>query len=280
MEYPWLLLGDSVEKLKEIPDESVDLVVTSPPYDNLREYKGYTFEFEKIAGELYRVLRQGGVIVWVVNDETIKGNKTGTSFRQALYFRDQLGLYLHDTMIWNKGSFSAVGAMQTRYAPVFEFMFILSKGKPKTFNPIKDRLNKYAGINRKTIMHRKPDGSIFRTPLTAKDGRFTHTEYGSRFNIWEINPDRLKKEYEHPAVFPIDIPRDHIISWSNQGDIVLDPFLGSGTTGIAAIELNRKFIGIEIAPEYFELAKQRINGDDIQEIAHVQLISIYEEVDW
>ncbi|MBF0441357.1 MAG: site-specific DNA-methyltransferase [Oligoflexales bacterium] len=256
-----LILGDCAEKLKEIPDESVDLVVTSPPYDNLRTYKGYTFEFETVAGELARVIKTGGVIVWVVGDATINGSKTGTSFIQAIYFKN-LGLNLHDVMIWNKKTFSAVGALQTKYAPIFEYMLILSKSKIKTFNPIKDRPNKYAGAIRKKILHRKPDGSQFRTPRTANNGITIYPEYGQRFNIWEIPADNKTTKLGHPAPFPLQLAKDHIISWSNEGDIILDPMMGSGTTGVAAIELNRKFIGIEIASEYFEMAKTRIENSN------------------
>lgn len=149
--------------MKTLPDASVDLVVTSPPYDNLRTYNGsdtWTFDvFEKIASQIVRLLKSGGVIVWIVADETLNGSETGSSFRQALHFKEVLGMNLHDTMIWNKGGFSAVGALQTRYAPVFEYMFVLTKGKIGSFNPIKDRPNKNAG---KTITGtvRNADGSL------------------------------------------------------------------------------------------------------------------------
>ena len=252
-----LLLGDCAEKLKEIPDASIDLVVTSPPYDNMREYKGYSFDFEKISGELCRVIKTGGVIVWVVGDATIKGSETGTSFRQALYFQS-LGLNIHDTMIWNKQAFSAVGALKTRYAPVFEFMFILSKKNPKVFNAIKDRLNKSFG--------RKITGTNVTADRTSRKvscyGDIV-PEYGQRFNVWEM-PAEMNRNIKHPAPFPLQLAKDHILSWSNEGDTVLDPFLGSGTTGVAALALNRKFVGIEIAPEYFEIAKQRIANDTVK----------------
>jgi len=259
-----LLLGDCAEKLKEIPDASVDLVVTSPPYDNLRQYKGYSFEFEKIAGDLCRVIKAGGVIVWVVGDATVKGSETGTSFRQALYFQS-LGLNIHDTMIWNKGHFTAVGALRVRYAPVFEFMFVLSKGYPRIFNPIKDRPNKSAG--------RKYHGNVRQADGTSKpmcnQGKLLN-DFGQRFNIWEMPSVMSNTERcGHPAPFPLRLAKDHILSWSNEGDTVLDPFLGSGTTGVAAVELNRKFIGIEIAPEYFDLSNSRIRS-----------IIKHDEIDW
>ena len=245
-----LKLGDCAEKLKEISDESIDLVVTSPPYDNLRQYKGYTFDFETIAKELFRVIKKGGVIVWVVGDATINGSETGTSFKQALYFKD-CGLNLHDTMIYKKADYFP--KTHNRYEQCFEYMFILSKGKPNKFNGIKDKPNKWAGHN----VHgtwRDVDGTMKRA---SGHNKKVISEFGLRSNIWDITPVKSFKS-KHPAIFPIDIPKDHIISWSNEGDIVLDPFLGSGTTGVAALELKRRFIGIEISQEYFDMAKQRI----------------------
>lgn len=232
-----LFLGDCSEKLKEIPDASVDLVVTSPPYDNLREYKGYSFDFEKIASELYRVVADGGVVVWIVADATVKGSETGTSFRQALYFKE-IGFNIHDTMIYLKNQLAFPDS--TRYYNAFEYMFVFCKGKIKTFNPIKDRRNVSAG----SVVHsteRCKDGSVRATKSCAGQTRGIETEI-------------------HPAVFPISLARDHIISWSNEGDTVLDPFMGSGTTGVAAHLLNRNFIGIEIAEPFFNLAQLRINN--------------------
>ena len=251
-----LLHGDCLELMKDIPDKSIDLTVTSPPYDNLRSYNGnisqWSFaKFKAIAKELYRVTKQGGVVVWVAGDATIKGSETGTSFRQALFFMD-CGFNLHDTMIWNKGGFSAVGALKTRYAPVFEYMFILTKGKIKTFNPIKDKPNKHSG----KLIHktkRLEDGSI------KKGTPYISSEYGQRYNIWDIFPQRQKGKDCHPAPFPEQLANDHILSWSNEGDTVLDCFMGSGTTGVACKNLNRNFIGIELDDKYFEIAKRRIS---------------------
>jgi len=247
-----IYLGDCLDLMKYIKDEYIDLTVTSPPYDNLRTYNGYSWDFENIAKELFRIIKQGGIVVWIVGDATIKGSETGTSFRQALYFKE-IGFNLHDTMIWNKGGFSAVGALKTRYAPVFEYMFILTKGKIKTFNPIKDKPNKHSG----KLIHktkRLEDGSI------KKGTPYISSEYGQRYNIWDIFPQRQKGKDCHPAPFPEQLAQDHILSWSNEGDVVLDPFMGSGTTAVACINTNRKFIGIEISKEYFEIAKKRIES--------------------
>ena len=244
-----LIQGNCSEILKTLPENSIDLTVTSPPYDNLRDYNGYDFNFEGIAKELYRVTKQGGVVVWVVGDATIKGSETGTSFKQALYFKE-IGFNLHDTMIWNKGCFSAVGALVNRYAPVYEYMFILSKGYLKTFNPIKDRKTIHGG--------KKVNGTVRNKDGTMKSfsKEVTINEYGQRFNIWEQSPQRQRGG--HPAPFPEKLAEDHILSWSNEGDTVLDPMCGSGTTLKMAKLNNRKFIGIEISEEYCKIAEARI----------------------
>lgn len=241
--------GDCLEVMRGMSDGCIDLTVTSPPYDNLRTYNGFTFDFEGIARELYRITKPGGVVVWVVGDATVKGSETGTSFRQALGFMDA-GFNLHDTMIWNKGAFSAVGSLVSRYAPVHEYMFVLSKGSPKAFNPIKDRKNKYAGTEIGGTI-READGSMRR--MTSNGKRVA--EYGQRFNVWEMPP--VKHRQAHPAPFPERLAADHIASWSNPGDTVFDPFTGSGTTGKMALLADRNFIGAEISAEYVAIACQR-----------------------
>jgi site-specific DNA-methyltransferase (adenine-specific) len=247
-----LYLGDCLEVMKSLPSQSIDLTVTSPPYDNLRTYNGYSFDFEGIAKELYRVTKDGGVVVWVVGDATINGSETGTSFKQALYFKE-IGFNLHDTMIWEKSGFSNPSA--NRYHQIFEYMFVLSKGKPKSFNSIKDRKNKHFGVVNHGTKRQK---NGITTEMTVKDKARVISEYGQRFNVWQINEEKVFNKL-HPATFPMKLVYDHIISWSNEGDTVLDCFLGSGTTGKVAKQLNRQFIGIEISPEYLEIAKNRIN---------------------
>lgn len=251
-----IINDDHVEFLSKFPKESIDLVITSPPYDNLRDYDGYRFNFWELGFQLIRTLKQGGVIVWVVGDATINGSETGTSFRQALYFKDA-GLRLHDTMIYRKNNFSNPSTV--RYPQVFEYMFVFSKGRPKTFNPIKDRKNKYFGQTswgRNTV--RQKDGSLKERPKKVI------AEYGMRYNIWKYNVGKgfsAKGDtaYEHPAIFPEQLARDHIISWSNPSDIVLDPMCGSGTTCLAAKQLGRDYIGIDISEKYCDIAQRRIN---------------------
>ena len=241
--------------MARMDDNFIDLTVTSPPYDNLRTYNGYSFDFEKVAKELYRTTKEGGVVVWIVGDATVKGSETGTSFKQALYFKE-VGFNLHDTMIWNKGKFSAVGALKTRYAPVFEYMFVFTKGKIKTFNPIKDRENKTAG-QRISGNIRQQDGTM---KPKSTIGKIT-AKFGQRFNIWNNAPQQGKNK--HPAQFPEQLANDHIISWSNERDLVYDPFMGSGTTAKMAIVNNRRYVGSEMSKEYCEIAKERINKTDL-----------------
>lgn len=247
--------GNCLELMKNIPQRSVDLVVTSPPYDNLRlyntgKYKGN--DYNSIIKELYRIMKQGGVVVWVVADQTVKGSETLTSFRQAIMFQEQ-GFNVHDTMIWNKDT--SAFPSRNRYNNVFEYMFVFSKGKPKTFNPIKDKPNKYAGLNIHGTF-RNTDGTITKRNDKWKERKVS--KYGMRNNVWNI-PTEKKNKTGHPAVFPLQLAKDHIISWSNEGDTVLDIFMGSGTTGVACKELNRNFIGMELDEEYFKIAKERID---------------------
>lgn len=243
--------------LKHIADNSVDITVTSPPYDNLRDYGGnsnFTFDtFKVIAQELYRVTKPGGVVVWNVNDECIDGSESGTSFRQALYFKE-IGFNIHDTMIWDKESCVFPNVM--RYYSCFEYMFVFSKGKPAKFHPIEDRPNKEAG----RMIHgteRKKDGSLKISSGAKK--KTVITDVGRRFNVWRFSGVKGSERTGHPAQFPEKLAIDHIISLSDEGDTVLDPFMGSGTTGVAAVKTNRNFIGIEIFKEYFDLAKNRID---------------------
>ena len=252
-------LGDCLEVMKDIPDNSIDLTVTSPPYDNLRKYNGYTFNFEGIAKELYRVTKQGGVVVWVVGDATINGSETGTSFKQALYFKE-IGFNLHDTMIYEKTG--CPFPEQNRYYPIFEYMFVFSKGKPKTVNLIKDRNNIYSGQKVARNAHaRMPDGSVVSNSAMKNEPDRKIKDVGVRYNIWRITSARNSNSSytgNHPAIFPEKLAEDHILSWSNEGDTVLDPMCGSGTTLKMAKLNNRNYIGIDISEEYCEISRERL----------------------
>jgi len=244
-----VLAENCLDTMSRIAKDSIDLVVTSPPYDNLRTYNGFSFDFEAVAQELYRTLKPGGVIVWVVGDATINGSETGTSFRQALYFQS-LGLNLHDTMIWQKSNAFNFGS-NNAYRQCFEYMFILSKGKPKTINLIKDIPSKNAGKITKRVRNHS-DGS------RDLGDSYIISNFKKRNNVWQISLPLSNNG--HPAVFPEQLANDHIVTWSSVGDLIYDPFTGSGTTGLMAKRLGRKFIGSEISIEYAEIARKRIKN--------------------
>lgn len=244
-----LYCGDNCDVLGTMPRDCVDLVVTSPPYDDLRTYGGHSWDFYGVAWQLKRVLKPSGVILWVVNDKTEDGDETGTSMRQALHFKE-IGLRLHDTMIYEKQNPGGARGSNLAYWQVFETMFVFAKGQPATFNPIEDRRNAKAGVVYRGGGRRNCDGSLTQTKLMETP------EYGRRGNIWRyaVGGDNNG----HPAPFPEQLARDHILSWSNEGDIVLDPFSGSGTTVKMAREMGRRGIGIEINQEYCDIAVKRL----------------------
>ena len=255
--------ADCLEYMQSMAAESIDLTLTSPPYDDLRKYGQAEWRWEEdqwkpIIEQIYRITKRNGVVVWIVSDATIDGSETGTSFKQALWAKE-CGFNLHDTMIWNKGGFSAAGSLQVRYAPVFEYMFVFSKGAPKTFNPIKDRPNKHSG----SVLHgtvRQADGGT--TPVSGA-GEKRIGSHGQRFNVWLAPGEMSNARRSHPAPFPEHIARDHVWSWSSPGDVVFDPFMGSGTTGVASRDMGRSFIGVEICHEYHAFAAQRINASGV-----------------
>ena len=247
-----------LDTMARMPDNFVDLTVTSPPYDNLRQYNGYSFPFEDIAKELYRVTKEGGVVVWIVGDATINGSETGTSFRQALFFKE-CGFNLHDTMLYLKTPSFPAADGDKRYSQSFEYMFVFSKGEPMHVNLLKDRKNKWGGSQSwgKTS-ERLKDGSI------KEREKINVQEYGYRFNNWEYatgkgNTTKDEIAYLHPAMFPEKLAEDHILSWSNENDLVYDCFGGSGTTAKMAHKWRRNWILSEISSEYVKIAEKRIS---------------------
>lgn len=256
-----IINDDCIKFMKKLPDNCIDLTVTSPPYDDLRDYENKLVwdynTFRKVARELYRVTKNGGVVVWVIGDKTDKGNKSLTSFKHALYFQE-VGFNIYDVIIYEKAGSGP--PHPKRYFNSFEYMFVMSKGKPKTVNLLQDKKNSCAGMTTfSDITRREKDGS-----LTNK-GKKVINEYGVRTNIWRYNngkgfSSKDKIAYEHPATFPEKLVEDHIKSWSNQGDVVFDPFGGSGTTAKVSIELDRKWIYVEKVEKYCDVAKRRIEN--------------------
>jgi DNA modification methylase len=249
----------NLETMSRMPDNFIDLTVTSPPYDNLRNYNGYDFDFESIAKELFRVTKKGGVVVWVVGDATINGSETGTSFKQVLYFKE-IGFNLWDTMIYEKNNYMPLN--HNRYEQAFEFMFLLSKGIPKTFNAIKEKT-----IGRQFRKPEKVRGAgadpLSKTAKRSKLKPQWTKEDKIIGNIWSYNvgigqSSKDDEAFNHPAIFPENMVIDHIISWSNESDLIYDPFTGSGTTAKMAHLLKRNWIGSEISAEYVKIAEKRI----------------------
>lgn len=257
--------ADCVEFMKKMESNHIDLTVTSPPYDNLRDYKGFNFEFSKIAKELYRVTKKGGIVVWVIGDKIKNGNKSLTSFKQALYFQE-IGFNVHDVMIYRKKNTPFMRS--NAYTNGYEFMFILAKGSPKTFNPLKEKtvrqglemmpFNKGSdGINKKTLKELKPDKT--------------------RANIWEYavgmgGTTSDKIAFKHPAVFPEKLAEDHILSWTNVGDLVFDPMVGSGTTCKMALLNGRDYLGCDISKEYVEIANERMKLVEKRRVVDANLV--------
>jgi len=250
-----------IETMKKMDAESIDLTVTSPPYGELRTYNGYAFPFEDIAKSLYRVTKNGGMVAWVVGYETKKGARQLDPLRQALYFTEQCGFILYDQIIYEKSSFSFPD--KSRYYNVWEHIFLFSKGKPKTFNPIEDRDVKYTQSRGKATQ-RQQDGSLNDTGR----GIIKYKQKSRRFNIWRYstgygNSTRDLVAYEHPAIFPEKLAEDIITSWSNEGDLVYDPFMGSGTTAKSSIKLGRRWIGSEMSEEYCNIIKERLGPNNV-----------------
>ena len=249
-----LYCGDCLDILPGL--EGVDCVVTSPPYDELRNYnKSLSWNrriWEEVIERMYWTMCEGGVVVWVVGDATENGSETGTSFNQALCFMDT-GFNLLDTMIYSKGGQGATGS-NSCYWHDFEYMFVFTKGTPKAGVLICDRKN-----TTKPRVSIESQGHRFQDGQTKGQRVIKRKAHGKRFNIWKYHESGTR--IDHPAVFPIKLAQDHIISWSDEKETILDPFMGSGTTGVAAVRLGRKFIGIEREPKYFDIAVKRIKAE-------------------
>ncbi len=245
--------GDCIKFMENLPDNCIDLTVTSPPYDNLRDYNGYSFNYDNIAKQLFRITKIGGIVVWVVGDKIVKGNKTLTSFKQALSFQ-QTGFNVHDTMIYKKKNTPFMRS--NAYTNCFEFMFIFSKGSPKTFNPLKEKTVRSG--EEMLVCNKKADGINKKVLGKLKEEK-------TKTNVWEYavgfgGTTKDKIAFKHPAVFPEKLAEDHIISWTNIGDIVFDPMCGSGTTCKMALLNGRKYLGCDISEEYVTIAKERLKN--------------------
>lgn len=236
---------DCLETMQRMPDEYVDLTVTSPPYDSLRDYNGYSFDYKATAKALFRITKQGGCVVWVIGDQTKKFCESLSSFKQAIYFKEEAGFNLLDTMIYHKSNYAPAYPNLRRYANTFEYMFVFAKGKPKTFNPV--QIPKKMTYKNKNAYFRQKDGSQIKKILSNAKTTKAHE------NVWTIcpiSPKEYKYRHNHPAIFPVALAKNHILTWTNRGNLVYDPFAGIGTTAIAAIETKRNYILSECSAEY------------------------------
>ena len=255
-----IIHGNHLDVLKRYPDDCFDMFLTSPPYDNLRDYEGYDFKFEPLAHELYRTLKPGGVGVWVVGDATVNGSETLTSFKQAIYFKEEVGFNVHDTMIYHRQS---AYPANVRYSQDFEYIFVLSKGKPLVFNPVKIKRCPIGGSpvgreRNKTSLKMRDMNAVKRVKEARK------SQLKIKGNIWFyitgfLKTSKDKDAFEHPAIFPEKLAEDHILSWSNPGDIILDPMCGSGTTCKMAVKHQRQYVGIDCSEKYCELSRKRLD---------------------
>lgn len=241
---------DCLQTMQQMPDNYVDFIITSPPYDDIRNYNGYNFEFEKIANEIKRVLKIGGIMIWVVGDKTENGSETGTSFKQALYFKE-IGLNIHDTMIYYKNN--PMPTAGNRYHQHFEYMFAITKGSPKTFNPIKEE-TKYKGIA--NMKNRGENGNLDYKKVERTNDKKIGNVFSYSIGGGISTKDKIA--YQHPAIFPEQLVSDQVLTWTNEFDIIYDPFMGSGTTAKIALLHNRQWLGSEISKVYVDIAEQRL----------------------
>lgn len=241
-----------LDTMSRMDDGCIDMVLTSPPYDNLRNYKGYSFDFEKISVELYRVLKNGGVMIWVVGDATINGSETGTSFKQALKFME-IGFNLHDTMIYVKNN--PIPTAGNRYHQAFEYMFALSKGNPVTFNPIMEK-TLYSGLA--NMKNRGKEGGLDYKKIERTEIKKVSNVF--KYSVGGGISTKDKEAFQHPAIFPERLASDQIETWSNMGDIVYDPFMGSGTTAKMCVASQRRWVGSEISAEYCRIIEERLSS--------------------
>lgn len=240
--------GDCLEFMRTLPDNSVDLVVTSPPYFNARDYShyadvnAYMSIMKDICLELLRVINESRMLVINISPVIVpRESRAKQSYRIPLpyYFvpmLESIGFEFLEDIIWKKPD----GAAPNRNGGFFRHR------KPLAYKP--NIVTEYI------LVFKKPSAKLLdkfiRNDSLVADGY-------ERTNVWEFNPDTSSK---HPAPYPLDLPMKCIRYYSYENDVVLDPFMGSGTTGVACVNTNRKFIGCELDESYFNIAVNRIDN--------------------
>lgn len=259
------LCGDCAKLLLEMDASSVDMVLTSPPYDDMRHYGGFSLDFDAVINGIFHVLKKGGVCVWVAGDQMIRGSESGTCFRTALSFMEH-GFKLHDTMIYRKRNpMPNIRNDMVRYHQSFEYMFCFTKGRPTKFNPIKIPCLRCGETRGYSFRNHGKDDLEHREPSAISEERVADNVF--TYSVGSFLTTQYAPAFKHPAVFPEKLARDQIASWTNAGDVVLDPMCGSGTTLFCAYALGRKAIGIDLSEDYIELAMQRISEEALPEWA-------------
>ncbi len=263
-----IILSDCRDGMAALSNECIPFTLTSPPYDGLRTYDGLAdWNFMDVAKELYRITMQGGVVVWVVQEQIIDGSESGETSRQRLAFAN-IGFRLHHTMVM--GKLGGIQFSSNRYGRPLEYAFILSKGPPRYFNPLRDRPNKEAG-RVKVFLNRNRDGSF------APVKRTQVHPYGLRGSIWfyptgKNNSAKEDYAFEHPALMPEQMAEDDILSWTKVGDLVFNPFAGAGTALKMALLNHRSYLGFEINPKYVEIARRRLREAEAKLAADLEEI--------
>lgn len=250
-----IICGDAFEIVRSWPASSVDMVVTSPPYDGIRDYKGFSLNLSAVGQELHRILKDGGVVAMVIQDQTKNFGKSLTSFRTILDWCDRVGFKLFETVIYRK--YGAEGAWwNKRFRVDHEYIPVFLKGeRPQYFN--KEHLKIPSKHGGKTMTG---GGTRLTNGVRIATRAITINPFKCRGTIWEYMTagDGSRLKHQHPATFPNQLPYDFIQCFCPPDGIVLDPFVGSGTTTVAAKNLDRSYIGIDIAPAYCEIAKKRM----------------------
>jgi DNA modification methylase len=248
-----------LETLSRMSDDVIDMTITSPPYDDLREYNGYHFPVREIAEALFAKTAPGGVVIWVIGDRTLNGDETLTSFRHALTFQE-VGFKVHDTMIYAKNN-PIPSDCGKRYRQCFEYMFCFSKGQPKTFNPITQNIKQEKAFKSFRIT-KVGRNDLAHDHVAPKERKIDNIFYYGDTEIFYYNVGTSSSEdkiaFQHPAIFPEQLVADQINTWSDPGDLVYDCFMGSGTTAKVAEILGRRWFGSEISEEYVKLAESRL----------------------
>lgn len=259
MQFGKIYHENCIDTLRRMPDDLIDMTITSPPYDDLRDYKGYHFPVEEIAAGLFQKTKSGGVVIWVVGDRTLNGGETLTSFQHAITFQ-KAGFKVHDTMIYAKNN-PIPSDCGKRYRQCFEYMFCFSKGQPKTFNPITQTIKQEKAFKSFRIT-KVGRNDLAHDHVAPKERKVDNIFYYGDTEVFYYNvgtsSSKDKVAFDHPAIFPEQLVEDQIKTWTDAGDLVYDCFMGSGTSAKIAHLTGRNWLGSEVSADYINIAQRRL----------------------